>query len=372
MVDFVNGINPRTGFFDQYIDPASLATGGGVPSARDASGGTLPSTTPGTPAWYIISVAGTLPGIWDVTVGDYIVWDGAARSLIDMPEWWALTEDVLSQFDVGAIDQWDLIAQWTTFTDFVKALLTDVFTPTYTNPTFSLSDNQANWQEIGTQVNLVLTYNFNRWSINGLLVWGVWQPGTFQDYRAWEANNYTIEGNDLGLVNQLTIPNYTLLATQTFDGQVSHDQGPQPLDSAGNPYQTPYPADTEIRQTTITALYPWFYGKVSGGPRPTRDQALINSGTKSVQGSSGTITANFNSSPSDWIWFAIPQTSTSKTKWYIDALNNGNIGGVTDLFDAEQVVSVDSPDVYWNGIPYKIYVSTFQTQVSNPMELRNS
>jgi hypothetical protein len=91
-----------------------------------------------------------------------------------------------------------------------------------------------------------------------------------------------------------------------------------------------------------------------------------------VASSTGTIIVDFNSSTDDWLWFAIPATSTSKTKWYVNALNNGNIGSGSDLFDAEQLVTIDSPDLYWNGIPYKIYVSTYKSEVSEPMELRNS
>lgn len=98
---------------------------------------------------------------------------------------------------------------------------------------------------------------------------------------------------------------------------------------------------------------------------------MINSGTKVVGDSTGTVTATFASSASDWIWFAIPQASTSKTTWYIDALNNGPIGGVSNLFDTESVVSIDSPSVLWNGVNYKIYVSNYQSAVASPMQLRN-
>jgi hypothetical protein len=235
-----------------------------------------------------------------------------------------------------------------------------------------LTSNQANSQEIWKTVSLTLTYNFARWSINGKLVWWVWQPATFQDHRAWVANNYTIEWVDKALVNSHTIASYQLLATQTFSGQVSHDEWPQPLDSNDDPYQTPYPAGTQVRSTTITAIYPRFYGKVTGWSKPAKDQTLIDVWTKVVGASTWTITANFNSTASDWLWFAIPQTSTSKTRWYVDALNNGNIWWESNLFDTENVVNIDSPDLYWNWIPYKIYVSNYQSAVSSPMELRNS
>jgi hypothetical protein len=132
------------------------------------------------------------------------------------------------------------------------------------------------------------------------------------------------------------------------------------------------------RTFTVSSIYPYFWGKVASGGaasgvnRPASNQALINSGTKVVASSTGTITIDFNSTSDDYIWFAIPSTSTSKTKWYISALNNGNIGGGSDLFPSATVLSIDSPTVLWNGVSYKIYISNYQTAATDPMELRNS
>jgi len=134
--------------------------------------------------------------------------------------------------------------------------------------------------------------------------------------------------------------------------------------------------------TTITSIYPYFYGKsASGGAgpginRPTANQALINSGTKVLGTSTGTITISFNTSSDDYMWFAIPSTSTSKTVWYINALNTGAIGGAVsfagNLFPNFDLVSIDSPTGYWSGVNYKIYIANYQSAVTDPMQLRNS
>jgi hypothetical protein len=130
---------------------------------------------------------------------------------------------------------------------------------------------------------------------------------------------------------------------------------------------------TKIATKTLTAIYPYFRGKVTGGARPTRDQALINSWTKVVASSTGTITIDYESWATDWLWFAIPATSTSKTVWYQNALNNGTIWSPSDLFDAPELADIDSPTVLWNWISYKIYVSTYQTAVTgDPLQMRNS
>ena len=55
---------------------------------------------------------------------------------------------------------------------------------------------------------------------------------------------------------------------------------------------------------------------------PIADQALIDSGTKVVASSAGNITIDFNSANNEYCWFAIPESSSAKDTWYIDALNN--------------------------------------------------
>ena len=100
--------------------------------------------------------------------------------------------------------------------------------------------------------------------------------------------------------------------------------------------------------------------------------------TKVVSTSTGTLNVTFGSSASEYLWFATPTGSTSKTCWYVDALNSGCIDGVATpgsgyLFpDPETVTGVDSFESCWNGQSYKIYISNYQSAASANMELRNS
>jgi len=133
---------------------------------------------------------------------------------------------------------------------------------------------------------------------------------------------------------------------------------------------------------TVNSIYPYFWGKVASGraepgaSRPTANQTLIDSGTKVVSSSTGTITVSFNSTSDDYIWFAIPSTSTSKTVWYVNALNNGFIGGSVspggNLFPDFDSASINDPSANWSGVSYKIYISNYQSAVSAAMQLRNS
>lgn len=320
------------------------------------------------PTW----VEGNFVLLWDTDT--FWAWDIDTSAWINtgiVPEWEGTVESITSMVNVWSITQWTVFPIWTTLTDFMKALLLATFNPTLNAPTFSLISNQANWQEIWSIVNLILTYNFNRWSIVWKTVLWTWNPSTFQDYRAWAATNYTIDWTDLDLVNTKTIASYELLNTQTFSGTVDFGVWPQPINSDWDNYSTPLAGGSETKSVTITAIHPIFYGKVSGWAKPTKNQALINSWTKVVSPSTWTITVNFNSDSDDWIWFAIPETSPAKTKWYVDILNNGAIGGASNLFDTEQVVSIDSPTGLWSWVNYRIYVSNYQSASTQNMQLQN-
>jgi len=352
-------INPRTGLFDMVWEMDPSLNLGFFPDEATLL------------AAYPVWEEGNYALLWDTDT--FRVWDVWTTAWIDSsiaPAWWT-TESITSMISVWSITPGTVFPIWTTLTEFIKALLLATFNPTLVAPTFSLTSNQANGQEIGSIVNLVLTYNFGRGQILGKTVLGAWQPNTPQDFRAGAATNYTIDGTDLDLVNTKTLASYHLLNTQTFSGTVDFGVWPQPINSDGNNYSTPLAGGSDTKSTTITAIYPFFYGKVSGGSKPTKNQALINSGTKVVWSSTGTITVNFNSAAADWIWFAIPEVSPAKTKWYVDIINNGAIGGGANLFDTETIVAIDSPTVLWNGVNYRIYVSNYQTAITAPMQLQN-
>ncbi len=243
---------------DIFVAYATPSWGWWTPESRDASLGTFPAVTPWSPSWYIISVWWTLPDpIWEIGIGDYLIYNWVDWSSIDVPEG-SIPADIISAFNVGGVGIWDTIPAGSSLDDYVKQIHTSTFYPTFSSPTFSLSNNQPALQEIWAVVDIILTYNFNRWSINWKMVWGIRQPSTFQDYRAWIANNYRIDWTDLDLVNTKTLSSYTLLATQTFNGNCAYDAWPQPLDSEGMNYSSPLSAGDEDRSTTISAVYPYY------------------------------------------------------------------------------------------------------------------
>lgn len=194
----------------------------------------------------------------------------------------------------------------------------------------------------------------------------------------WSTSNSTnVQSNSIKIVDVNTSSNLATglandgsevvaIASKTFITPGTQSWRVEGTDTNGNPFVS--------SNFTVTAIYPYFYGKTNSASRPTANNALVTGGTKVIASSTGTITINFNSTDDDYIWFAIPSTSSNKTVWYVNALNQGSIGGSVspggNLFPDPTTVAVST--VNWGGVNYKVYVSNYKTSVTTNMELRNS
>ena len=127
---------------------------------------------------------------------------------------------------------------------------------------------------------------------------------------------------------------------------------------------------------------PYFYGTfASGGAsvgvnRPAATDALVKSGTIVHATSDGTITVNFNSDFDDYLFLAIPASSTPKTVWYAGVLNNGTIGGAVsvggNLFPDPEIINVNLTIPLLGVVEYQVYISNFQTEALTDIEFRNA
>lgn len=124
-----------------------------------------------------------------------------------------------------------------------------------------------------------------------------------------------------------------------------------------------------IVTSEIKKILPYFWG-VSNNP-VTPSQSYIETGNKVVQESIGNVSINFNAS-SQYLWFAIPENSPSKTEWFVTQLNAGDIGGDTNLFNDPNIITLSSPTqgVFWQK-NYKFYYSNYPTTVNTVMQLMN-
>jgi hypothetical protein len=112
---------------------------------------------------------------------------------------------------------------------------------------------------------------------------------------------------------------------------------------------------------TITGQFPYFYGTSASLPDVNSIASAISGGTATKimsPDASGTLTIPYNDT-NQFIWFAYQNDYTTKTKWYVTALNNGNIDNT--FITTVATKAINSPDGYWAGISYKIHWSVYAT-----------
>mgnify|MGYP005843057251 CR=1 FL=1 len=273
----------------------------------------------------------------------------------------------------------------------LERILVPTLNPTVTPPssTFTVTClplTSTGYYEIGTVVCVCGCSCFNRGCVSPVYC-GCDKRSNLPIYHCFNNWGIGIPAYTSSLSTGFTFtPHPVSNAIQTVSGRVFYGAATWcVLNSSGGIFCTPLPSGCTVSVVrTILALYPYFYGKIASGgcpagvcrPTPTTICSCIIAGCgKTVDLSTGTICINFGSSSDDYIWFAIPNASTSKTKWYVDTVNNGCIGGAVspggNLFpDFSSVADITTS--CWSGQTYKVYVSNYQTAVSTIMELRNS
>ncbi len=297
--------------------------------------------------------------------------DNTVEPTLSATEWSAqsvedLTGGVMTETVVSNTHISDAAPAGTTF--FVGESLTQIVKKiaianniTYVEPTFSLSNNKS-LEEIGSPIDVQLIFNFNRGEIR--------LNGAYQNPRAGIAINYNLNGIEQGS-NTLIVDDYVPTSgTNSFTGTVTYQQGAQPLDLNGNPVGSPLPAGTSpTRTTSFNAIYPVFYGVLE--PFQGIGDLNLSTMTKMIVQSTGTIIIPYSSVSGKRLIIVHPASSTNKTKWYVNALNNGNIGNTGDLFPTIYTQNLSSPSGYWSNIGYDIYIRE-PTTLNTAIELRNS
>jgi hypothetical protein len=282
----------------------------------------------------------------------------------------ATTSPITADLEVGGIADQQIIPIGTNLQDFATLLLNKTYYPTLTAPTFALSNN-AGTREIGSSSVFTLTFTYNDGDITGKTVGGIWQPSTSQGGRSGAAISYTINGTTQA-GNTLSVSPILLVGGNTLNSTVTYGIGIQPLDSKGINYDAPYPAGTSpTRSTTVQGIYPYFWYKSASPITSAGMQTAIANGTatKVIASSTGTITIDFDAA-GEYLAFAYPSTSTTKTVWYVTALSNGTIPG--GVFGGATTLPCNSSTSLWSNVSYKIHVTAGLITELNPIELRNS
>lgn len=236
----------------------------------------------------------------------------------------------------------------------IKSLMNSVPHPTYVQPTISINTILPSFREVGSSVTISISSNFVKNDAGAII-------------------SRSIRKNDSDVSALLTfsetIPSMPY-STITYQARVAYDDGATKNNNVGVPDPvgkiTAGVINSVIR--SIVGGYPVFYGSIL----PSQSVADINisSLTKSEVTSSGTVSANFSNVVNKRLIIMIPLESTLKTKWYVNALNAGNINGSGDLFTSGSTKTFNSPSGYWSSKSYRVYMST-PTSIDEVMELRN-
>jgi len=272
-------------------------------------------------------------------------------------------------------------------------LLFPTVTPTYTIPTIGLASTITGIKEVGETISpaitltgtendanyfsqLVIQKSVNSGSLSTLLTVSATSSMTITSASAIasqfgyaDPNNpnfsYAISTTDSGLV--VPAPASGGSSTVAYSGLGDYTAGLAKKNNKGVTHSasaavrstlSPQAASTNFASNgqTITGYYPYFYGKTSTQKSASDIVTIIQSGTgftKVVNAGSGSLSMAF-SATGEWPWFAVYSVYPTKSTWYENALNNGSIGAVTDLFAAPTTLSVISSDGYWT-VTYKIY-----------------
>jgi hypothetical protein len=130
-------------------------------------------------------------------------------------------------------------------------------------------------------------------------------------------------------------------------------------------------SDISSNLITIQGIYPYFWGKSQTNLTASQIASIIQNGqaNKVLSPSEGTIQATFDAQ-AEFVWFAHPSSSTSKTRWFFTELNQGEINSSSFILPPV-TQNVSSPQGFWSNIPYKIYVSGYLSNTSGSLQLRN-
>lgn len=230
--------------------------------------------------------------------------------------------------------------------------------------------------EVGQTISRTLTATFDRGAIfNG-------DGTTNANPLVGAASLYTFTGTGISSTaqagNTLAVSNVIANGSNNWAVTVDHAAGTGDyFDNKGNigtnldASRVSGTTTDSASSPTVTGVYPWFYLK-SSSPITASDMAsaiAAGTATKVVAGSTGTLSVPYNVS-AQYLAVAYPAASTTKTVYYVTALDNG---AITVVFEAVATQNVNSPDSYWSAQSYKIHVSKSALTNSNPtIELRNS
>lgn len=177
----------------------------------------------------------------------------------------ALSDDIATVNALGGIPAGTTVAQLKnkTFSQLFDELIFPTVNPTFENPIASLSLKNTSItpiiQEVGTTgASVPVAASFNTgYNPGAIKIAGVKKQNRGGDFKPDESFIY-INNSPTSKKFPTEIPEGSII----YRYKASYAQGPQPLDSKGNNYQTPLPAGAVYSDAVvINGVYPYFTNK---------------------------------------------------------------------------------------------------------------
>lgn len=272
-----------------------------------------------------------------------------------------------------------------TLVQIFNTILFPTQSPTYTIPTVSFSGSVSGNREIGSTISQALsqtnskndagaftTLVFNR---NGSLINTVASPTVTSIASIPDQFGYADPNNpNFSYAGSYTDSYVVVSGTASWTSVGTYGAGLAKQLSTGvtdsrafavRSVNAPQAASTLTgTAVSVTGIYPYFWGVSNTLPTTANIAAAIAAGTanKVLAVGSSPITITFNAS-GQYIWLANLASYAAKTTWYNTALNNGSIGAGQFIL-APVAQNVNSPDSYWTGVSFNIYISGYATTTS--------
>lgn len=282
-----------------------------------------------------------------------------------------LTEEFIVSKGAGSYSPGQTFPGGLNIAEAFRSLLTSTSLATFSSPSLEISLNINGLREVGEVVgSLIIKSLFNRGRINGGYDGVVWNPGKNMGPAVGLPTKHTI-GTDVFNTSSVeqtkTINNYIIpLGSTVFSGNVDYLAGTKPVNSEGDE-QPAHEGGNKSAQVVLESIVPYFYGVIN--ENQTIDNIDINSLTKVIGISTGSVSIRYNAVVGKRLVILIPSSSTLKSKWFVNALNNGTIGGNGDLFSVSNK-SYSSPSSLWGSTSFRVYLST-PTSINETIQLQN-
>lgn len=261
-----------------------------------------------------------------------------------------LSSPVTANVAVGNISAAQVIPTGTTLEEFIESLLIKTYYPTFTSPSLAASSSIGTSVEAGT-TGLTITCTYNRGSIVGVTVNGIWQSSTQQDYRAGSAIKYTIIGEDNGTDNALTSASAVVFdGVNTYTTSVSYNEGPQPVDSTGADYSSPLSSGYTSYNLTVYGRRKAFYDADTTASAPTISSQIRALGNYTLNPSDGTTFSISIAAGTTRVIFAYPASLGAVNSVKYVELGNAE---VKDTFTST-TINVEGANSF-ESISYNVY-----------------